>query len=235
MARYLFDIEVYILQQLPLPDNAVIFDVGCSYGDYTEELIRKMGDSPYTVHCFDAVEDFCNIQRNSFGKLPHIRINNIALGNRKGEIVFFRINAPGNEPAEGCSSLWLRPEFITNKWPYVPTLVKMETLDNYIAENNITHIDLMKMDVEGAEFLIFQGGINMFKEEMVNIIQFEYNLTLKDAGFFMADITNYISQFNYCLCDFLENKFIKLNPSTFPDDFGHHNYFLINNTYFNSL
>lgn len=157
MARYLFDIEVYILQQLPLPDNAVIFDVGCSYGDYTEELIRKMGDRPYTVHCFDAVEDFCNIQRNSFGGLPHIRINNIALGNRKGETAFFRIKAPGNEAAEGCSSLWLRPEFITNKWPYVPTLVKIDTLDNYIKENNIPHIDLMKIDTEGAEFLIFQG------------------------------------------------------------------------------
>ena len=239
MARYLFDIEVYILQfKIPLPDNAVVFDVGCSYGDYTEELIRKMGSRPYTVHCFDAVSDFCDIQRNSFGYLPNVRINNLALGNRKGEIVFFRINAPKNEPAEGCSSMWLRPEFITNKWPYVPTLVQMDTLDNYVRENNISHIDLLKMDVEGAEFIIFQGAHDIFKKEMVDIVQFEYNLTLKDAGFSMADITNYINQFNYCLCDFpenQENKFVKLDPTTFVDNFGHHNYFLINNKYFNTL
>ena len=49
-------------------------------------------------------------------------------------------------------------------------------------------------------------------------------------GFFMADIIAYIEPFNYSLCDFLEEKFVKL--TSFVDDWGHHNYFLINNTYF---
>ena len=230
MSRYLFEIEVFILDSLPLPDNAVVFDIGCSYGEYTIELIRKMGDRPYTVHCFDPVADFCNIQRKEFGHLPHIRINNFGMSNMRGEATFFRINAPGNEPAEGCSSLCLRPEFISNKWPYVPTLVQLDTLDNYISDNKINHIDLMKIDVEGNEYNIFRGAKDMFLNERVDVIQFEYNNCLRDMGAFMSDIIDYIEPFNYSLCDFLENKFVKLD--SFVDDWGHHNYFLINNTYF---
>lgn len=231
MARYLFDIEVFILNHIPLPDNAVVFDIGCSYGEYTVALIEKMGDRPYTVHCFDPVKDFCEIQRKQFGHFANIRINNFGISNKKGESIFYRIFAPDNEAAEGCSSICLRPEFVVNKWPYVRTQVQLDTLDNYIKENSIKHIDLMKVDVEGSEFAVFQGGEEMFKNEIVDIIQFEYNLTFKDMGILMADIIHWIEPFNYSLCDFIEGRFIRLTE--FTDDWGHHNYFLINNTYLN--
>lgn len=229
MARYLFDIEVFILNHLPLPDNAVVFDVGCSYGEYTIALIEKMRDIPYTVHCFDPVSDFCEIQRREFGHHLNIHINNFGISDHKGDATFCRIK--GNEAMEGCSSLCLRPEFVRDNWPYVLTQVKLDTLDNYIRDNDIRHIDLMKVDVEGNEYNVFKGGKEMFINETVDIIQFEYNSCLRDMGFFMADIIHYIDPFNYSLCDFIEGRFIKLTE--FTDDWGHHNYFIINNRYFN--
>jgi len=246
MARFLFKYEVYIIDYLPLPDNAVIFDIGCSYGEYTSEVIRKMGKRPFSVHCFDPVKDFCNKQCDLFGHIPGIRINNFGLYNEKKESIFYRINAPGNEASEGCSSLCLRPDFITQHWPYVPITVKLDTLDNYIKERAIKHIDLMKIDVEGAELGVFQGGREMFANETVDFIQFEYNSCLKDMGVLMADIIKFIEPFNYSLCDFLGDKpfnydlddypdgrFVRL--ASFIDDYGHHNYFLINDTYLDNL
>jgi len=230
---FIFADEIYALEYLKLPDAAIIFDIGCSYGEYTLEVIKKMGNRPFTVHCFDPVQDFCKIQKQRFKNFTNIIINNLALYDKKGESMFYRINAPGNQGAEGCSSLTLRPEFITNNWPYVPTLVSTDRLDNYIRDSGVKHIDLMKIDVEGAEMHVFRGGEQMFKKAMVDIIQFEYNTSLKDAEGSMREICDFVYQFNYLLADFKDGKYIALN--TFVEDYGFHNYYLINQTYFETL
>jgi FkbM family methyltransferase len=230
MSEFIFQDEIDALNYLKLPDNAVIFDVGCSYGEYTEEVIRKMNGRPFTVHCFEPVADLCEKQKFRFKDLPNIKINCLALCEGKTKMEFFRIKAPTNQGAEGCSSLTLRPEFVSNHWPYVKIEVETDTLDNYIGRNKITHIDLMKIDVEGAEYRVFQGAKNMFKNEIVDIIQFEYCTALRDAGYGMKNIIDFIYDYNYFLADFRGGEYIELTE--FKEDYGHHNFYLINKTYF---
>jgi len=229
---FIYNDEVLALSALNLPDNAVVFDVGCSYGEYSLEVAKKMNGRPFELHCFDPVKDFCDIHEGRLSRFG-AKINNIGLSDHKGESAFFRIKAPGNQAAEGCSSICLRPEFITNKWPYEPTLIQLDTLDNYIKGNDIKHIDLMKVDAEGSEFAIFKGGSDMFDKELVNIIQFEYNTTFRDMGIKMADVIDYIYDFEYMLGDFIGGKYVEVKQ--FIDDYGFHNYYLINNKYFTTL
>src|SRR5512137_1649816 len=100
---FIYDYEIKALNYLKLPDGAIIFDIGCSYGEYTQEVVRKMGNRPYTVHCFDPVEDFNRIQKERFKSYSNIIQNQLALCDEKGEVMFYRIKAPGNQAAEGCS------------------------------------------------------------------------------------------------------------------------------------
>lgn len=230
---FIYNDEILALNALNIPDNAVIFDVGCSYGEYTLEVLKKTGDKPITVHCFDAVEDFCVIQRERFKQYPNIKINNFAVSDTKGEASFIKINAPDNQAAGGCSSLWLRPQFIKNNWPYLAIIVQKDTLNNYIQENNIIHIDLMKVDVEGGELAVFKGGSELFQKEMVDIIQFEYNDTFLDAGIKKSDVIAFIANYNYLFGDFISGKYVEITD--FVEDYGHHNFYLINKTYFNKL
>lgn len=233
MSEFIFDDEINALAAIPLPDNAILFDVGCSYGEYTLEMAKIMNGRPFTVHAFEANPKLIGVEGDRFDKVPNLTyyLNNFAVTDRQGEVSFMVIDAPGNQAAEGCSSMWLRPEFITNKWPYVPMVVPANTLNNYIEKNNITHVDVMKMDIEGAELSALRGGTLLFVKEMVNIIQFEYNMTFRDAGIGMKDVIQLIKKYNYALGDFRGGKYILLDDD-FIEDFGHHNYYLINKTYY---
>lgn len=42
--------------------------------------------------------------------------------------------------------------------------IRVEALDDYVARNNISSVDLLRADVEGAEHLVLQGGIRILKE-----------------------------------------------------------------------
>jgi FkbM family methyltransferase len=41
--------------------------------------------------------------------------------------------------------------------------VNTNTLDNYVASNQVKSIDLIKIDTEASEHLVFEGGINVLK------------------------------------------------------------------------
>lgn len=238
MSEFIFDDEIKAINALDLPQQAVLFDVGCSYGEYTLEVAKKMNGQPFTVHAFEPAQRLCDIQKERFKKVPNLRfyINNLAVSDHEGDAAFIRINAPGNQAAEGCSSLFYRKIFIENpswKSAIVPMVTKLITLDKYIADNNIKHINLMKVDVEGAELFVFRGAEDMFKHELVDIIQFEYNDAWKDSGAKMFDVIDFVDDYGYALADFINGKFIKLTE--FVEDYGHHNYYLISSSYFDTL
>lgn len=229
---FIFNDEILALNHLNIRPGATVFDVGCSYGEYTLEVIKKI-KGPFDGHCFEPVSELCEIQRERFKDHPYIKINNFGIADFTGERILYRIKAPGNQAAEGCSSLTLRPEFITNRWPWRPENCRFTTLDKYIEENNVKHIHLMKIDVEGAELAVLKGGEWMFRKGMVDVIQFEYNLSFKDAGTTMADVRVFIKPFNYLLADYIGGKYVEI--TNFIEDYGFHNYYLINKNYFEIL
>jgi FkbM family methyltransferase len=51
--------------------------------------------------------------------------------------------------------------------------VEAITLDSFCRENNIDHIDYLKLDVEGAEIFALRGANNLLKNRKVRYLQFE--------------------------------------------------------------
>jgi FkbM family methyltransferase len=47
---------------------------------------------------------------------------------------------------------------------------KFMTLDALLAENHINHVNLLKLDVQGAEYKVFEGGKNAFAKGMLDVI-----------------------------------------------------------------
>ena len=69
--------------------------------------------------------------------------------------------------------------------------------DDFIKENNISNIDLLKLDLEGAEFNAIQGFSKALNEKKIRIIQFEYgyiNITTKKL---LIDYYNFFSERGY--------------------------------------
>jgi hypothetical protein len=50
---------------------------------------------------------------------------------------------------------------------------KFMTLDAFLAENHINHVDLLKIDVQGAEYKVFEGGKNAFAKGVLDVIYME--------------------------------------------------------------
>jgi len=54
-------------------------------------------------------------------------------------------------------------------------IVPVVTLDSYCKSNNLTEIDLIKIDTEGFEEEVFEGAISCFSIVKPKFIQFEFN------------------------------------------------------------
>ena len=53
--------------------------------------------------------------------------------------------------------------------------VELKKLDNYINDDNFKNIDFIKIDTEGHESKVIEGGINFINKHRVKLIQIEFN------------------------------------------------------------
>ena len=63
--------------------------------------------------------------------------------------------------------------------------IKIITLDAYVLENDISHIDFLKIDIEGHELAVIHGAEAMLKRKAIDYIQFEYGVAGLTPGHFL--------------------------------------------------
>ena len=140
-------VEIEWYKQI-MPDLDIVFDVGCRSDNIFYRLNPELD-----IHLFDPTD---------YGKHKG-KYNQIALGEKKGELKYY--------PEYG--SLHKR-EFKGGKWAHLThefLIIQVDTVDNYCEENNIDHIDLLKIDAEGWDYQVLLGAINILQK--IKYIQFE--------------------------------------------------------------
>lgn len=133
----------------------VIFDVGANIGWYSNHLSRKLPDSK--IYSFEPIpETFEQLKRNvELNKSSNITLNNFALAEERKTLTFYY-----SPLVTGASS----SQNITENPDMKKLECKADTLDNYVASNQIEKIDFLKCDVEGAELFVYKGGVETFKK-----------------------------------------------------------------------
>lgn len=102
-----------------------------------------------------------------------IKVHNIAISNQEGEAPFFAIDPEKKQGVDaGFSSMFKFMDGMNgmtngNKPDQNEIKVKTNTLDNWCAVNNVTEVDIMWIDVQGAELLVFQGAENILKNTRI--------------------------------------------------------------------
>jgi FkbM family methyltransferase len=143
----------------------VAFDIGMNFGYFACLLASLCKD----VHGFEPVgwlagRARANVALNAF---KNVTINEVALSDHAGTA---QLNLPDPDHCNwGTSSLVHK-----SSSPTAVAEVPLETLDNYCAAHGVTRLDFMKVDVEGAEHLVFRGAEKTL-ERMRPTIIFEYN------------------------------------------------------------
>ncbi len=136
-----------------IPDAEVIFDLGANFGLFG--LIAK-GINPKANVIF--VEP---LPRNASRIKKNLTINGFdaevvvkAMGNHEGEIAFFDMAAQENTIASIDRSF---VESHQHAAEIRPIRVPMTSLDHYMITNKVKQLDLIKIDVEGADFEVLLG------------------------------------------------------------------------------
>ena len=177
---------LYILDNL-LNKGDNFFDIGSNIGLMGIYAAHKVGDNG-TVHAFEPEPDTFKILKENctINKLKNIRINNFALGDNEGTANIY----PNLDINRGASSLVRSDGSIGKK-------VTITTLDKYLTQVKINSIRLIKIDIEGYEFKMLKGAIELLRSENAPIICIEYskkvqrNERLEDIYHFLKNVNAY--------------------------------------------
>jgi|SRR5215469_4636253 len=139
-----------------VPDARVIFDVGANVGQTARTYRRLFPSSQiWSFEPFPSTyESLCHSLSDSrFHPVP------LALSDQHG-------NATLNIGSVSITNSLLRRESDTGKTVQVRT----DTIDHFCSQNGIELIDILKVDVEGAESRVFRGAQNMFSRGAIRSV-----------------------------------------------------------------
>jgi FkbM family methyltransferase len=170
----------------------VVFDVGANVGAYSTMVLDV---SPRAeLHVFEIAPPTYAKLSARLANRSNIRLNPFGLADDAGEmeIDYF----PGRDTV---SSMVKGVAGGIHDDPAQPLKVLVKTGDFYCEQHGVTKIDLLKIDVEGAEHLVLKGFENMMKERRISVIQFEYGLANIYTHHLLLDYHRYFDERGYKL------------------------------------
>jgi FkbM family methyltransferase len=112
-------------------------------------------------------------------KRGHLHLINMALSDRSGTANLWDFaddaTLKHTQPTSTLSSLQRGVIEDIHKQKAQGYKVKVTTLDELASNLDIQHIDILKIDTEGNELKVLEGGKNILKQKKVEVILFEFN------------------------------------------------------------
>lgn len=178
--------ELAVLQlvktRLAAKDKLVIFDVGANVGTYAKGIVDIFGSDRVELHSFEpSPKTYATLRQNTASVAgPGIHLHNFGLSDKACEIELFQ-----DAELSGMTSVYKRRMDHFGKEFNRSELARFSTLDAFCTENNIRQIDFLKLDVEGHELKVLEGGAETLKN--VKYIQFEFGGCNIDSRTFFQD------------------------------------------------
>jgi FkbM family methyltransferase len=136
-----------------LKEGMVFIDVGANDGYYTLFAARRVGPRGKVAAVEPSTRERANLQRNlDRNRLDNVSIVPAALGAASGHADLHLAHGAhaGHNTLGGFAHAGVIAESLER--------VKVETLDNVVAELGLKRVDFVKIDVEGAEASVIAGA-----------------------------------------------------------------------------
>lgn len=188
------------IRRLEIGRDPLIFDVGANIGQSIEGYRRLFPECKITS--FEPLPDCFGTLVRQFGGTDGISLENLALAETEGVRTFYSTRC------KSASSLLepdpiIRKKSVKGNYDYDKIEVKTGTLDSYCKRNGVTEIDILKIDVQGAELSVLKGADSLLKNGAIRLIYSEVLFAENYSGqSSLLSISAFLEKHSYLLWDF---------------------------------
>lgn len=144
-----------------------VLDIGANVGSFAEWSFQVLPDA--MVYSFEPLNNCYQEIINKFGEMPRFKAFNLALGNETGQVEMYR-----NEWSPS-SSLLPMAKLHKDCFPYTQReeieKINVVRLDDIAQQLKLDKPLLIKVDVQGFEDKVIMGGMNVFSQADVLMIE----------------------------------------------------------------
>ena len=152
-------------------ETKVIFDIGAHTGHVTGKFLGLFPAA--ALYCFEPDPKTFQQLANRFADEPRVCAVNTAVSSSNGPADFFQNTDPHASSLfqrNGTGRRYYRKDLVMKG----TTRTSCVTLDQFADERNITHIDLLKMDAQGAEYDILKGASEILTKQAIDVVATEF-------------------------------------------------------------
>ncbi len=158
----------------PLDANSIVFDIGAFKGEWAEAIFSRYGSC---IYCFEPVQTFSENIQERFSSNAKITVAPYGFGAREEEMMISH--------DEDASSVFLGDG---------EEKIKIVEAKAFIEENEIAKIDLMKINIEGAEYDLIEHLIETKMIYRIKNLQVQFHDFFPDAEKRMEAIQEELSK-----------------------------------------
>ena len=182
---------------------SILFDIGANVGDITNEYATLIPDAE--IFCFEPIPKTFELLKKRYDSTSRIHCHQLAIGDINKNVTMFETALSGSSSllpptsyiTESKNSAMAQGVTIVNSHN-----VKQITLDSFCKENNISHIDILKMDMQGSELNGLKGASSLLDEKKIDLIYTEVLFSdLYENQCYYHDIASFLHKKNYKLFD----------------------------------
>ena len=197
---------------------SILLDIGSNKGDWTGKALEYSlkNSNEINIHAFEPSSFTRDLLSSRFAENKNIKVLDFALSNEEGVSEFY-IGSEGG----GTNSLHkISGQQVES--------VKISTLDSYLKENYIHQVSFAKIDTEGFDALVLDGGKQSLIDGRFDLLQFEYNWRWLLNSKSLRNVFDLIENTPYSLGQLSNNKILIFDKWHFEiDRFFENNYLLI--------
>lgn len=161
-------------------DIETVLDVGAHTGEFASAIRIILPKAQ--IYSFEPLSDCYQRMLNRFAKDKRFQAFCVALGDQRGQTNLWRSSSTKS------SSVLPMNDFHKRVFPWTAQTthltVQMETLDNYVGKLELARKALLKIDVQGYEYRVLQGGQQILKQVDYVLVEVSFKPLYKGQASF---------------------------------------------------
>ena len=201
------DLEADLLHVTNGKPGLVCFDVGANIGQ-TTQLFLRIFDRPIVI-AFEPCAESCALLKGTYANNGRVMVENLALGDKEEQRRFFLYGGSSTSPLNSFLVLsedgdnFLRDQVLREQ-----RLLEVSTLTKYCKEKGFLRIDLLKIDTQGYDLKVLEGGSDLLDDGRIEnvLLEVQWLPTYEEQPEF-AEIHRYLVQLGLRLVGFYDQHF----------------------------